>query len=238
MAEFVKERAGKPVPLIALPRGRSSNSTEWAPKVVEIHLQIGAKPAGCLVCNRPIPPHTTRVAIVVRFPTAWLGSEEPAQNELTTQTNYMHPACMVKRIKPEVVRSGFDCYDCAALPPKADDGRWMEHPLRCFTVSKFAPARLCETCAKKPRWRMCCLCYVYFPQWMVSRVAGQPTRPPSVDMHPFDAEPDIENGTDVCEFCARRHRLVTEEEAAEKATEFERLRREILAEGVFAAGDD
>lgn len=241
MAEFTKERAGKPLPLLVLPRGGSFRSTEWAPKVVEVYLVLGKKPAGCLICNRVIPAAATRLLITVRFPTAWADPDGGDDPGLTTLSYYLHPGCITDRIKPEVVRFGADCYDCGAMPPTSDTNPrgFVEFLHRCFTVSKFAPGRLCETCANKPRWRYCRVCEVYFPHWMISRVASRFTKSPSPDYGPFEVvEAQVDTGTDVCEFCAARHHLVTEEQAEQTATEYEKLRREILEQGIFDAGDD
>lgn len=240
MAEFVKERTGKPTPILVLPRGRVNRSTEREPKAVEVYLQIGKKPAGCAICNRPIPPGSSRLQILARFPTEWVNGrpEERAKAPLTTQTYYIHPGCITDRIKPEVVRFAADCYDCGALPPGTETARsWEEHPWRCFTVSKFAPGRLCEGCAKKPRWRLCRTCSVQFPHWMISRVVGRPL----VEGSPFSQPPSegqVDDGTDVCTFCAQRFGLVTEEEAAEQQAQYDQLRKEILQQGVFDAGDE
>jgi hypothetical protein len=240
MAEFTKQRAGKPVPLVVLPRGGSYRSTEWAPKVVEIYLVLGKKPAGCLICNRVIPAQATRLMISIRFPSGWADPEDLNTGKITTLSYYLHPGCITDRIKPEVIRFGAKCYDCGAMPPASENPRGFEEFLhRCFTVSKFAPGRLCATCAKKPRWRYCHVCEVYFPHWMISRVASHLVKPIAADFGPFEvSEAEVETGTDVCEFCAARHHLVTEEQAAETATEYERLRREILEQGIFDAGDD
>lgn len=215
MGRFAVEAVGKKRPLAVLPRRLKTDplTGEREDPVVEIDLELGKRAAGCAICDIPIPPETTRVVMRI-----WL--REPRDmgdgRRQLTQKYYLHPGCITDRVKPEVIRTRMDCYDCGAIPDPGDFGvMYWDH--RCFTVSSFAPAPLCGRCAEKPRWRPCANCFIYFPHWMVHKGVGV--------------------AEELCDWCSRRLNIPTEEAVEEARTNFEKLRQEIAEHGILGAGD-
>lgn len=232
---FVVEAPGRRQPLVTLPRtGKSGDHVQ--PPVVSIDVSFGRRAAGCCICDIPIPPETTRVEIRV-----WL--REPIVQKdggkRLSEKYFAHPGCLTDRVRPEVIRSRMDCYDCGAIPEQREQHPYIYWHDRCFTVSKFAAAPICPACVKKPRWRQCQACSTYFPHWMVAEAAE------SKDAADLDvahlgqyASLAIRPYEHVCEYCARRLNIPTVVQTAEAKADFDRLRAEIAAKGIFAAGED
>jgi hypothetical protein len=154
--------------------------------------------------------------------------------------------CLGGLLGQEVKRSKYTCWDCGAPPPPDPESRFGAnfHPHAVFTSSKFAAARLCSVCARKPKWRQCGGCHVFFPQWMVSEIVDDlEERLKQWQANPF-ADEDVvllyrrgDNGpVEVCEGCAHRGKFRTKRQADADKADFEETRRKIMEEGVF--GED
>lgn len=225
---LVVEAPGRRKPLASLPRGRAVG--EWGGKedpVVELDVEFGRRAAGCCICSVAIPPKTTRLLIRL-----WLRNPVEAKDgsRRLTETYYAHPGCITDRVRPEVIRTRMDCYDCGAIPPQESGVLICWHE-RCFTVSKFASAPLCPTCSKKPRWKRCEACNVLFPHWMISDVAE--TRDVPVAHLEQYADLSLKEQNSVCEFCAKRLGVSTVSASEEAKAEFDRIRAEIAEHGVL-----
>lgn len=238
MPEFVVERKERPKPLLSLPRGKQRDEMGLpTPPVVEMWVELAKGTAGCAVCDRPIPKGTSRVKLNVRL--AEPRTLENGQRQLH-QAYYLHPGCMTERVKPEVVRHGLDCYDCGKMPEENELGLDVRFTNRCFTVSKFSPAPICETCTGKPTWMQCEICSIHYPPWMVSQVVGADDSSEMWDGEwvTLEVREQLQAVKAACEFCAKRFKLVTQTEADKAAEDFERLRREIAEHGFYEAGAD
>lgn len=237
--EFVVERPKRPVPLVALPRGKQKNPDGMdEPPVLELFVEFSRATAGCAACDRPIPKGTTRVALKVHL--RWPVVNQDGTRRLT-ERYYLHPTCITERVRPEISRSGIDCYDCGAEPPPPDVEGWAaRHPNSCYTVSRFSPAPLCMRCTQKPRWDSCDVCQLFYPPWMISTVAGSEPKPEFTDPSDmFISTADyVARAGQVCGFCASKHKLITRTDQEQAAADFERLRAEIREHGFFEAGDD
>lgn len=248
MAEFRVERGERREPLAVLPRYRKDEHGNPIPPTLILDLEFSKGVAGCAICNKPITKGTTRIKLEVKLDSPIEGKKGRAR---THESFYLHPGCITDRIKPEVIRHGFDCYDCGAIP--GDGLRWAYYG---FTVSRFAPAPLCGGCIEKPKWARCQVCQIYYPPWMLQTVDDpslaeepEPAPPPATPTagtglsaviyspppSPFDFRvPPVEYS---CEFCAKRHGIRTVEAVESEAEKFERLRREIAEHGIFEAGE-
>lgn len=237
--QFVAEGRKHYKPLVTLPRatGKDEYGSPREP-VVTIDVRFGKRTAGCVICNKPITPNATRIEInvLLREPVA-----VPGGRQRTHERFFAHPGCLTERVRPEVIRSRMDCYDCGAEPAQHEDLAlasglvYWEH--RCFTVSKFAAAPLCSTCIRKPRWKMCEACVVYFPHWMVSEAAESKDSVPVAHMEQY-YDLAIREHQNLCDFCAQRLGVSTVATAATEKENFEKLRAEIAAHGVWDAGTD
>lgn len=237
-------RSSPPRPLVTLPRGVPDEEAQ-----VRIFVELARAPAGCFICDRPIPKGVSRFSIVIRLP-------EPVVNQRTGQTRVnerynAHSGCLGKAITgSEVLRTRDSCYDCGferepEPEERSDGGATFTQADRlwtnwCFTTSKFAPAPLCDRCVDKPKWAQCPVCTIWFPPYMIHTVAGD-----DEDMSPDWTQLDnprrqvhMEAGGRACGPCCARWGWVTIDEAASAKDEFDRLRQEILEKGVFEAGDD
>jgi hypothetical protein len=170
MPDFELERPGKPKPIITLPRGpiRDEHGVEHPP-AVRIFVELAKGVAGCCFCDAPIPKDSTRFCLIVALPIAVFTK---TGRERRTERYYAHSGCLGGLLGQEVKRSKYTCWDCGAPPPPDPESRFGAnfHPHAVFTSSKFAAARLCSVCARKPKWRQCGGCHVFFPQWMVSEI--------------------------------------------------------------------
>jgi hypothetical protein len=245
MPEFEVERPGKPKPIIVLPRGpiRDENGTELLPSV-RIFVELGKGVAGCCFCDAPIPKETTRFCLQVALPIAQFTK---SGRERRIEKYYAHSGCLGGLLGQEVKRSKYTCWDCGSPPPQGGNAFGADfHPHSVFTTTKFANARLCSVCARKPKWRQCQGCHTFFPMHMVQRVTDDLEERYS-DFHrramiDFDVEavvfyPRVDGG-DVygCEWCVRRAGVTTEEQSLAAREEYERTRRMIAEEGIF--GDE
>lgn len=226
------EPPGRPQPLISLPRGAKTPDGLVDGPVVTGNVALGKQAAGCVICSTPIPPGTSRLELRVslRYPVTM-----PTGKRRLTEKYFVHPGCITDRVRPEVVRAGMDCYDCGAQPPvNPETGFHLRFTYRVFTVSKFAPAPLCQTCSQKPKWGQCDHCTVWFPHWMVSEV----TTPVEVDrdLVRFAGLTTRFEGQ-LCTFCAERYHVPTVQSDQQAKADFEKLRKEIAEHGVFEAGD-
>lgn len=205
-------------PIVKLPRGAQDEHS------VEIFVEIGSRAAGCVICTRPIPGGTSRLRVKV-FLRAPNKTGPPRQWE----SYYMHPACITDRIRPEVLRGGYDCYECGAMPPSQTDdglvftGMW---DARCFTTSKFAPASLCPKCTEKPMWLGCNLCQTYYPVWMLSVAENFTATLNGAALGTYPGPSDI------CNYCADRYSITRKRELEAEAEEWEKTREAILRDGL------
>lgn len=235
--ELRLERREKPGALASLPRGRARDiyGTQ-EPPIVEMFVEFSKQAAGCCVCDKPIPKGVTRLKLVVTL-------REPVVDATggrrVHEAYFLHPGCVTDRVRPEVIRFGLDCYDCGAQPKDdPNSGQYIRWHYACFTVSKFAPAPLCDRCAGKPKWDSCDACTVFYPNWMVSEVVTNTGPTSSLGRYEAFEARDLSHVKRACEFCAKKHHLITASEADKAQTEFERLRDEIAERGFFEAGDD
>lgn len=215
--------SARPVARLPRSRGRDENGVTKPPQV-ELFVEIARGVAGCCVCDTPIPAGGHRLKIRLRFP-------EPRQvgeRTIMTDSYYVHPGCITDRVRPEVLRSGFDCFVCGKRHVMNDDdaGHIARHPGLVFTVSKFAPAPICAACMGKPHLRQCHMCAVYYPVWMVERVTEDQKF--GVDLEEWWTDA----GDDICVNCRTRYDIRTVETLASEVeawkTERERIRREGL----------
>jgi hypothetical protein len=230
MPEFVAEgpKPNKALAFLPRTRGRDQDGAPYPP-IVTIDMRIGKRSAGCCICNVPIPPETTRIEFNVALPTP--------VNGRTHEKFYAHSGCLTEMVRPEILRSRMSCYDCGAEPPQMSGHGLIYWGNRCFTVSKFASASICNNCITKSRWKFCDACGVYFPHWMVSETAGAKESVPAAHMAQyFDLA--IREHQNVCEYCAARLGVPTMAEQVEAEKSFEKLRAEIAEHGIFEAGDD
>lgn len=227
--QFVAE-GPKPNKVLAfLPRAKARDQYgSVLEPIVTFDIRVGKRAAGCFMCNVPIPPETSRIEINVLL-------REPVQGR-THEKFYAHSGCLTDRIRPEVIRSRMDCYDCGAEPPQMSGHGLIYWTNRCFTVSKFAPASICNNCITKPRWKFCDACTVYYPHWMISEVAGSKDSVPAAHMAQY-ADLAIKPNQNLCEYCAARLGVPTMAEAVQAEKSFEKLRAEIAEHGIFNAGD-
>lgn len=245
MADFDLEKVGRPKPLISLPRGpiRNEDGTELPP-TVRIFVEFAKGVAGCCFCDAPIPKETTRFCLAVTLPATAVSR---GGRRRTVEKYYAHSGCMGGLLGNEVKRNKHTCWDCGAPPPEGGEGFASNfHPYAVFTSSKFAAARLCSVCARKPKWRRCQGCHVHYPLWMVDEVVDD-LESRWADMHnvAFAEVSDNDlilypnnNGQPVvvCEHCAARANVRTRKVADAEKAEFEETRRRILEEGIF--GED
>lgn len=245
MPDFELDRPGKPKPLVTLPRGEIRDLDGIAqPPTVRIFVELAKGVAGCCFCDAPIPKQTTRFCLIVALPVAQVTK---SGRQRTTERYYAHSGCMSGLLGQEVKRTKYTCWDCGAPPPTEANNRFGAsfHPYAVFTTSKFAAARLCGVCAKKPKWRQCHACHVFFPQWMVDEVADDlEARFNQYAADPFADDEGIvviyprSDGrpVEVCETCAYRAKVRTRTIVDQERADFEETRRRIMEEGVF--GDD
>lgn len=137
---------------------------------VNLDIELAKGIAGCVVCNRPIEKGLSRVKLTIDFSSV-IASSRPIDGH-RTESYYFHPSCLSDRIRPEIPRMGTDCWDCGAPAPNPDSGQGARHPHDCFTISKFAMAKLCSKCAEKPKWMKCNLCSAFYPQHMIDAYVG------------------------------------------------------------------
>lgn len=242
MADFNLEKGGRPKPLVTLPRGPLKNADGIeVPPTVRIFVEFAKGVAGCCFCDAPIPKETTRFCLAVTLP---VPITTRSGRQRTIEKYYAHSGCMGGLLGNEVKRNKHTCWDCGAPPPEPDENYAGPHfhPYAVFTSSKFAAARLCSTCAKKPKWRRCQGCHVHYPLWMVDEVVDDlevrwtdmlaDIRDDDVILYPNnDGKPVF-----VCEHCAARANVRTRKVADAEKADYEETRRRILEEGIF--GED
>lgn len=187
------------VVLVELPRGGRSKAS------CTLSLEVGVQAAGCVICDRPIPPRVSRLKIVLSLrgttgPMPWPG----------TVTHFMHPGCVTDAIRPEIARKGRDCYDCGQLTTYGS----------AFTVSEFAYAPICRACATSRRWAYCSSCCAHFPVHMVDELDGE-----NVDRARVLSDDQLY----VCRRCSSRYSIPTKADQAEQAAERLRVDAEYQA---------
>lgn len=245
MPEYELERPGKPKPLIVLPRGplRDENGIEHLP-AVKIFVELAKGVAGCCFCDAPIPKETTRFCLVVALPIAEFTK---TGRERRTEKYYAHSGCLGGLLGQETKRTKYTCWDCGAPPPQDAENRYGAsfHPYSVFTTTKFAAARLCSVCARKPKWRQCAGCHVMYPLWMISEVVEDL----EARMAAYNVMSDFDDPVgmllyprgdghplEVCDYCASRANVRTKKVADAEKADFEETRRRIAEEGIF--GED
>lgn len=235
---LVVEAPGPRKPLASLPRGRRRNMDGLIdPAVLEFDIETGKQDAGCCVCNIPIPKQTRRIVfkLLLREPVTTPGGATRKYEKY-----YAHPGCLTDRVRPEVIRSRMDCYDCGAIPEQQSPAvsGLIYHGYRCFTVSKFAAAPLCSSCTKKPRWKQCQACQVFFPHWMIQEAVIQDVPLKHQDQYAA-LMADLTLGTqeNLCEFCAKRLDVLTVQNVESNRSSWEQLREEIRQQGILEAGE-
>lgn len=227
MPQFSMDRKGSGVPLLRVPpRGASIGETGEAIPPIEIFVQIGHVEAGCVICKRPIPANTTRICFV----STTYAVGDGGRYQQKKYKYFIHPACLTKPMGNEVQRHGLDCWDCGASGRNQAGLPTLEDFV--FTTSKFAYGRLCSKCTKKPRWKACVGCDVYYPQFMV--VYGV-TAKHNVDDAPWSL--GEEEYGEWCPSCAELWEVETKEDTQEHRVEWEELRQKILTKGVFDDGE-
>lgn len=177
-----------------------------------LSLDIGIKAAGCVICDRPIPPGISRLKIVVMHkgptgPRAWP----------STMTHYMHTGCITDQIRPEIARKGTDCYDC---------GQPADFGYRAFTVTEFAYAPLCEACVDSRRWAYCSSCCTNFPHHMVEELDETLWRA----LAGGGAEPLLDVPYYVCRACVERYDVPTKRDHAAVEAEHQQIDAEYDAQ--------
>ncbi len=234
-APLVVEAPGVRKPLVILPRGpRMSPTGELNEPVVEMDLEFAKGVAGCCLCDIPIPKGTTRLWVKVRL----LNPVPMADGRMRRHEKYyLHPGCITDRVKPEVIRTRVDCFDCGAIPEQQSGGGYIYHTHRCFTVSRFAAAPLCAGCTKKPRWKQCHACQVFFPHWMIQEAVVGDVPLKHQDQYAHLADLVLRQNENVCEFCAKRLGVSTVETVEKDRESWEQLRAEIREHGILEAGE-
>jgi len=230
--QFLAEGAKSYKALAFAPRYTKDSQGFPQEPVVTIDIRWGKAPAGCLICDQPIPKETTRIEF-------WVLLREPVKmgdKERRHERYFAHPGCLTEKVRPEILRSRMSCYDCGREPPQASGVGLIHWGSRCYTVSKFASAPICGDCTEKPRWKMCDACVVYFPHWMISETAESRDYVPPAHLSQY-ADLAVREHQNICEFCAKRLRIPTVDQAEDAKQEFERLRREIAEQGIWNAGD-
>lgn len=246
----------RPKAVVTLPRYRQRNDAGMEdPPVVSIFTEIGRGVAGCCFCDSPIPKEVTRfvIDVLLRTPaTTKTGKSRPKERY------YGHSGCLAGLMGNEVLLTGRTCWDCGAPPPSPrtrnegdeedlpDPWTWNgRHPFSVFTTSKFAAARLCGDCFRKPKWGQCQGCHVVFPHWMVSEVvddleakaAEAAKKAAFFDADPaFIISPYTPGVVMVCPTCATRAGVRTRATVEAEKAEFDELRKRIIDEGMF--GED
>lgn len=225
--ELRVDRGERRQPLAVLPRYRKDENGNPITPTLILDVELAKGVAGCAVCDKPITKGTSRLKLDVKLD---VPLDDKRGRARTHETFFMHPGCITDRIKPEVIRHGFDCYDCGAIP---EEGlRWAAY---AFTVSRFSPAPICTICAQKPKWVRCQVCNIFYPPWMLQTVDGPvPTDDDGMSFMNLGAV-DL-NVEHTCEYCARRHGIRTVEAVESELEKFERLKAEIAEHGIFEAG--
>lgn len=176
---------------------------------VSVYAQVAKSVAGCIVCERPIVKGSTRLSVVVTLPEPRVNRDGSTRR---TERYNIHPGCLTAALEGgDELITGWHCWDCGAEPPFKQG-----HPWKCFSTSRFAFGALCVECSQRSRWRVCEICLVFFPHYMVSRiVAGE-----------------LE-GESACEYCAARNDAKTLFQLRHEKEEFEALRARVAAGKVF-----
>lgn len=216
-------------PIASLPRQRwiidkDGNRRRSLP-VVEFFVEVAKGVAGCVVCDRPIQKggHRLRLRVHLHRPTLQADGKV-----LKAENYYAHPGCITEKVRPEIVRTGIDCYMCGIEPDLGD-----KHPFRVFTVSKFAPAPLCGNCALKTSVHCCSVCSTHYPPNLVSRVTNSEERRLPLSWAEITREPaSVEDGSIICHTCAKLYRYDTELSIEEARAQFESERERIMREGL------
>lgn len=170
---------------------------------ITIDVERAYREAGCHICRRPIAKGDTRLAIDVALLEL---REDKFGRERDVERYYVHASCVIEALEGRDPRPFEACWDCGHAIGSYDDA------FAVFTTHRFGYARLCETCAAKPRWAGCSHCNVMFPHWMVS----------------FTRE-DVR----LCDWCSEKTGEETRRVAVARKSDFQQLRKEILEEGVY-----
>lgn len=232
--QFVAEGLKHYKPLAYAPRYNKTPLGDSRQPVVTIDVRLSRAAAGCFICDVPIPKGVMRTEFLVELPEP---VKLPDGKMRVREKFFAHPGCLTEKVRPEIVRSRMSCYDCGREPPQQKEHGLIYWAERCFTVSKFAPAPICQDCVNKPRWKCCDACLIHFPHWMISETAESKDYVPPAHLSQY-ADLVVREHQNICEYCAKRLGIPTVAETEDAKAAFERLKAEIAERGIYEAGED